>query len=165
MIQKPEPQGDSPGFEHNQTVNNRANTVQLKKCLVSLASTTTLPPGLMPMLMPPEQGKALFQAEMPEETVTRCVSFGVALFHVVFGCRPDRGRDTCRNSANASIVSQRLHCQRRFFPAIAAFARSGLPPRAQLQNAPARGSRCPLLTRALPCAAGVHSLTTATIST
>ena len=67
------------------------------------------------MLMPPEQGKALFQAEMPEETVTRYVSFGVALFHVVFGCRPDRGRDTCRNSANASIVSQRLHCQRRFY--------------------------------------------------
>ena len=58
------------------------------------------------MLMPPEQGKALFQAEMPEETVTRYVSFG---------CRPDRGRDTCRNSANASIVSQRLHCQRRFY--------------------------------------------------
>ena len=34
---------------------------------------------------------------------------------MVFGCRPDRGRDTCRNSANASIVSQRLHYQRRFY--------------------------------------------------
>ena len=38
-----------------------------------------------------------------------------ALFHVVFGCRPDQGRDACRNSANASIVSQRLHSQRRFY--------------------------------------------------
>ncbi len=36
-------------------------------------------------------------------------------FHVVFGCRPDQGRGTCRNSANASIVSQRLHYQRRFY--------------------------------------------------
>ena len=36
-------------------------------------------------------------------------------FHVVFGCRPDRGRDARRNSANASIVSQRLHYQRRFY--------------------------------------------------
>ena len=47
--------------------------------------------------------------------VTRSVSFGVALFDVLFGCRPDQGRDTCRNSANASIVSQRLHYQRHFY--------------------------------------------------
>ena len=47
--------------------------------------------------------------------VTRRVIFGVALFDVVFGCRPDQGRDTCRNSANASIVSQRLRYQRRFY--------------------------------------------------
>ena len=31
----------------------------------------------------------------------------------VFGCRPDQG--PCRNSANASIVSLRLHYQRRFY--------------------------------------------------
>ena len=36
-------------------------------------------------------------------------------FHVVFGCRSDRGRDARRNSANASIVSQRLRYQRRFY--------------------------------------------------
>ena len=47
--------------------------------------------------------------------VTRSVSFGVALFDVLFGCRPDQGRDTCRNSANASIVSQRLRYQRHFY--------------------------------------------------
>ena len=41
--------------------------------------------------------------------------FGIALFDVAFGCRPDQGRDTCRNSANASIVSLRLHCQKRFY--------------------------------------------------
>ncbi len=33
---------------------------------------------------------------------------------VVFDCRPDQGRDTCRNSANASNVSLRLHHQPRF---------------------------------------------------
>ena len=41
--------------------------------------------------------------------------FEVALFDVVFGCRPDQGRNTCRNSANASIVSKRLRYQRRFY--------------------------------------------------
>ena len=43
------------------------------------------------------------------------ISFGVALSDVVFGCRPDQGRDTCRNSANASIVSQSLRYQSRFY--------------------------------------------------
>ena len=32
-----------------------------------------------------------------------------------FGCRPDRGRDTCRSSASAPIVSQRLRYRRRFY--------------------------------------------------
>ena len=61
------------------------------------------------------RGKALFQAVIPEEMVTGCVSFGVVFFHVVLRCRPDQGRDTCRNSANASIVSQRFRYQRRFY--------------------------------------------------
>ena len=43
--------------------------------------------------------------------VTRRVSLGVAHFHMVFGCRPDRERDTCRNSANVSIVSLNLRYQ------------------------------------------------------
>ena len=41
--------------------------------------------------------------------------FEFALFDVVFGCRPDQGRNTRRNIANASIVSQRLRYQRRFY--------------------------------------------------
>ena len=47
--------------------------------------------------------------------VTRRVSLGVAHFHMVFGCRPDRERDTCRNSANVSIVSLNLRYQERFY--------------------------------------------------
>ena len=39
----------------------------------------------------------------------------LAIFGVVFGCRPDQGRNACRNSANAFIVSQRLHYQRPFY--------------------------------------------------
>ena len=31
----------------------------------------------------------------------------LAIFGVVFGCRPDQGRNACRNSANVFIVSQR----------------------------------------------------------
>ena len=78
------------------------------------------------------QGKSLFQAERRLETVTRRVSeeqstVARSLAHAsgyqkpmpdeknAFSCRPDQGRDTCRNSASASIVSRRLRYQRRFY--------------------------------------------------
>ena len=92
------------------------------------------------------QGKSLFQAERRLETVTRRVSEGQStlarsLAHAgyqkpmpdeknAFSCRPDQGRDTCRNSANASSVAE-ITLSTTFLlasavPAIAAFTRSGL---------------------------------------
>ena len=45
----------------------------------------------------------------------RRASFLQVRFCVVFDCRSDQGRDTCRNSANGSIVSQRSPYQRHFY--------------------------------------------------